>query len=266
MKNRTIPGKPIRPRVDRPTSSHIHRGLTPFFNQRDLQRDSRLKELFRLNLIEHRLQRRPDLLYGMFAGGSSGNPAPIDRNDIRVRHGRKLSRALDVFTVLGILLLFGMFGEAFAGAGMENEAGSWQYAAMGSENAVGSSQYAAMGRENAVGSWQHAAMVGENAVGCWKYQESDVAVGEDGTCSNNSGRHATSANDGMSLGDHLIMNVGDPVRTEPKSAAFSPIILSGTVWSAPTNTFPVTDVTVYDNDGMVFLGSTTTRPEPGSIS
>ncbi len=87
MKNRAIPGRPILPRVDMPKNSHIHRGLTPFFKSRNLQRESRLKEMFRINLIEHRLQRRPDLLYGMFTGDYSGKPAHIDRNDIRGESG-----------------------------------------------------------------------------------------------------------------------------------------------------------------------------------
>lgn len=131
--------------------------------------------MFQINLIEHRLQRRPDLLYGMFAGDYSGKPAPIDRNDIRLRHGRKLSRALDVFTFFGFFLLFGLVGEA-SGATVRSE--------------------------------------------------------------------------------------GLRVKNE-ELGVFSPITIQGTVWSTPTNNFPITDVAVYDNDGMIFLGNTSTAQGTG---
>lgn len=185
MKNRAIPGAPIRPRVDTPKNSHIHRGLTPFFKSRDLVRDSRLRSLLRVNLIEHRLQRRPDLLHGMYANGATGIIAKPDPNDIRVRHGRKLSRALDVFTIFGLLLLFSLVGEA-AGATVKNE-------------------------------------------------------------------------------ELRIRNEELGVKSE-ELKVFSPISLQGTVWSAPTNNFPTTNISVYDNDGMIFLGSTSTAAGTGQYS
>ncbi len=93
----------------------------------------------------------------------------------RLRHGRKLSRALDVFTFFGLFLLFGLVGEA-SGATVRSE-------------------------------------------------ELGVRNGELGV--------------------------------------FSPITIQGTVWSTPTNNFPITDVAVYDNDGMVFLGNTSTAAGTG---
>ena len=45
---------------------------------------------------------------------------------------------------------------------------------------------------------------------------------------------------------------------------FLPINLQGTVWSAPTNNYPATQVSVYDPDGNVFLGNTTTAPGTGT--
>lgn len=161
MKNSPLPGRPIRPRVDMPKNSHIHRGLTPFFRSRDLVRDNRLKEMFRMNLAGHRLSMRPDL-----SPDCSYRAANSDPCDIRIKHGRRLSRALDVFTFFGLFLLFGLVGEASAA-------------------------------------------------------------------------------------------------TEGKTTISSPITIQGTVWSAPVNNFPTTNAAVYDNDGMVFLGSTSTAAGTG---
>lgn len=90
MGNGTITrNRPIRQRVDEPQNSHIHRGLSPFFIARDAERHQRIKLLFRANLIEHRLRRRPELL----ATNGSYQALHCDANDIRKRHGRKMSRA-----------------------------------------------------------------------------------------------------------------------------------------------------------------------------
>ena len=41
----------------------------------------------------------------------------------------------------------------------------------------------------------------------------------------------------------------------------SPITIEGTVWSAPANVYPQTNVSVYDPNGNVFLGNTTTNSQ-----
>ncbi len=46
-----------------------------------------------------------------------------------------------------------------------------------------------------------------------------------------------------------------------QNAPNSPITINGTVWSAPANVFPQTNVAIYDPDGNVFLGNTTTNAE-----
>ncbi len=215
MKNRTIPGHSMRPHIDAPVNSHIHRGLNPFFRSRDAARDSRLKMLFRINLIEHRLQRRPGLLYGMFTEGASGITAPIDCTDIRVRHGRRLSLALDVFTVFALLLLSGLAGSAGAAIAGNRPA-------------------------DAIAPGNHPAF-------------------------------AVMA--GIRQTDPFAAEMRGPVPEHPVKAVFankdinsgllSPITLQGTVWSAPTNNFPVTDVAVYDTNGMIFLGNTSTAQGTG---
>ena len=218
MKNRTIPGRSMRPRVDAPANTHIHRGLSPFFRSRDAAHDSRLKELFRINLIEHRLQRRPDLLYGMFTGGASGITAPIDRTDIRVRHGRRLSLALDVFTVFALLLLSGLAGNA--GAAMAGNRPT-----------------------DAIAAGNHPAFVVMAGI-----RQTDPFASETRGPSPEHPVKAVFANKDINSG------------------LLSPITLQGTVWSAPTNNFPVTNVEVYDNDGMIFLGSTSTAAGTGQYS
>ncbi len=177
FQNRTIPHPSIRPRVNMPQNSHIHLGRSPYFIPRAAVPDRRLKALFRINLINHRLSKRPELLSNVGTWAANHN----DPNDIRARHGRKLSRALDVFTFFGIFLLFSMFGTAFA------------------------------------------AITGDTVL----YHQK---------------------------------------RTSQLKEVLAPIVISGTIWSAPVNEFPQTNVTVYDPDGNVFMGSTTTNPTNGHYS
>ncbi len=46
-----------------------------------------------------------------------------------------------------------------------------------------------------------------------------------------------------------------------QNAPNSPITIEGTVWSAPTNVYPQTNISIYDPDANVFLGNTTTNTQ-----
>ncbi len=56
----------------------------------------------------------------------------------------------------------------------------------------------------------------------------------------------------------LILNTPE---AKSQNAPNSPITIQGTVWSAPTNIYPQTNISIYDPDANVFLGNTTTNTQ-----